>query len=508
MRICVVIPSPEYAEQAGARIRYRRLMEPLRRLGHELSLRPLDTFTDPGDITDDAYLLSKCQDAGSLVLAFRAHTHGKLVGIDLFDDYFSQIEDSRLAGPRRWLSQVVGACDFTLCSTPVMQSVARRSVPQLPSHIMNDPCAAFDVDDLGRLLTAKHERLESSRRLSVAWFGMGDNPQFPAGLADLVACGDDLARLGAGGFDTRLRILTNRRAMTPDAIAALRRLPLPWAIDEWSEPAEAALLAESDVAFLPVNAQPFSIAKSLNRAVTALCAGAQVLSVGYPLYAALDAFIYRNPARLLSDLSAGIPMLRPDTVGEFAARLNHVADPEREAIGLITFLSGLASAARSRPRVAITAPPLLGVVYGRDSPAVAHTVARRFGALSIGTPFSHGDLDWDATIRLDDTRPGLAVLVKTRVADLIKASTRARMRFEQLDDAACLRLELDDAVPGAALGRLPFAAAMASTQFLLLAHCARALKQIFDGLRLYLSDSGQAPYPIPDGFAASSEAPA
>lgn len=504
MRICTVIPYPDYAMNAGARIRYQRLVEPLHRLGHDIVLKPLEAFSGVGDITDGAYLLSKCHDAGSLLLAHQARSRGRLVGIDLFDDYFSHGEDSRFAHLRRWLSQMVGACDFILCSTPAMQAVARRFAAHLPVHVLNDPCPPCDADDLGRRMEAKRDRRETSRHLRVAWFGIGDNPHFPAGLADLVSWGDVLARLRVHGLETRLRILTNRRALTPDVLEAIGQLPIPFAIDEWSEAAEAALLAESDVAFLPVNGQPFSVAKSLNRAVTALCAGAQVLSAGYPLYAPLDPFIYRDPAELVADVLRGTTRLRPDTAGACVRLIAELADPDQEATRLAAFLAGFAPAAPASPHGADAARPRWGVVYGNESSPLVHKIARRLGAISIGTPFADADRDYDVAVRLQPTAPNLEVLVKKSLSDMIEPTVKSQMLHAGGSASGWLQWACDEAVPGADLIRTSCSAAHASAAPLVLANCARALKQVFGNLGLILSDHGPTGYPLPEGFADST----
>ena len=507
MKVCVVTPFAEYVNYAGARIRYRRIMEPLRRLGHELSLTPVTTFDDAGDITDDIYVLSKCHDAGALLVALRARGRGSLVGIDLFDDYLSQVETSRISHLRCWWLQALATCDFVLCSTPAMRSVASRFAPGMPAHVMNDPCLRIDADDLARRLALKHDRLQASRCLQVAWFGMGDNPYFPAGLLDLVAFGDELARLRTAGLDARLRILTNRRSMTPDMLAALTRLPLSYTIDEWSEPAEAEVLADSDVAFLPVTAQPFSVAKSLNRGITALCAGAQILSVGYPLYERLDPLVYRDAAELARDAVRGRLRLRAETVGDMTRRLADVADPDAEAAGLAGFLSAVTNGARKHGDGIGADMSRIGVVHGHDDALRSHTLARRLGAISIGTPFSRKELDYDVLLRWNRTSTALEVLVRKqlwgRLSNLITASAGGGTKAAPLARAGWIHLDVAGAATGAALSLLPSPTARACGYSLVLAECARMLDQAFGGLHLILSQDWQMGFALPGGFADS-----
>lgn len=504
MKIGVIIPSQEYATHAGARIRYRRLMEPLRRHGHELSLRIIDRFESVEDMTDDVYLVSKCHDAGAVLLAHRARAMGRLVGVDLFDDYFSQKSVSRFASLRQWLVQMLHACDFAVCSTPVMQAVVDHSGPNRPTHVMNDPGPSLDVEALTKTLTSRQHRVATTGRLNVAWFGIGDNPHFSAGLSDLVAFSDDLARLRHPRLETRLRILTNRRAMTSDTIHSTGWLPLPFEIDEWSEEAEARLLEESDIAFLPVNAQPFSVAKSLNRAVTALCAGLQVLSVGYPLYAALEPFIYRDPTVLVEDLERGSAYLRAATVDGFTRVIADRADPNREADGLATFLSGLDGRVRKPCTKVAAALPLLAVVHGRKSPLLAHKLALRLGALSVGTPFSKPDVDYDATVRLKPSGEGLEMLVRDRFSEFIEPVMLDRMNRGSADLQGWFRLDLAAMVPDALVGLGSCAAAQSSASPLVFAECVRGIRQVFRPTQLVLSDDDLTGHPLPDGFVNPS----
>ncbi len=333
------------------------------------------------------------------------------VGIDLFDDYFSQKGDPRFARLRAWLAAMTETCDFILCSTPAMKAVAAAQAPGLPSHVMNDPFERFDAGALATLLAQKRERVAATGVLEIAWFGTGDNPHFPVGLADVVAFSDQLRALTRAGQPVVLHILTNVRAMSPDALAALARLPVRHTLATWSEAAEAALLERCYAAFLPVNAQPFSVAKSLNRAVTALTAGTQVLSVGYPLYALFADFIYRDPRALVADAGAGEARLEPETLGAFADLLRTLADPQQEASQLADFLAGVPAPAR------LTEPDIFAaVVHGRESALRCMIVRGRW----VPCPWRAPDgpaLDYDVRMVAGSARAGCAPSQPPRGAD-------------------------------------------------------------------------------------------
>ena len=122
MRVSILVPSDEYRNYAGARIRYGRLQPQLAQLGVSLQLEDVASCR-PDQSECDVLLISKCHDARSLIAAAGVSRREKLVGVDLFDDYFSQFADARLFGFRNWLNQLLPICNFALCSTEAMAKV-------------------------------------------------------------------------------------------------------------------------------------------------------------------------------------------------------------------------------------------------------------------------------------------------------------------------------------------------------------------------------------------------
>ncbi|HEX2869667.1 MAG TPA: hypothetical protein VHP33_00395, partial [Polyangiaceae bacterium] len=365
MKLCVLTPSASILASAGVRVRYRRIESALSELGHQLSVLPITEFKRPSDFKHDVYIVSKCYDARALVAARLITARGCALGVDLFDDYYSQSGDSRFIWRREWLTALLASANFIVCSTPAMQAIAQRIAPNHPAHVLNDPYEQLDRRAVAAAVARKLERLHETRTLRLGWFGVGDNPYFPVGLADLAAFGGELAQLRTSRFDVRLEILTSRSAVTADALAALGRLALPFELDEWTQQREAALLERCAACFLPVNAQSFSVVKSLNRAVTALTAGTQVLSAGYPLYESLGEFIYRDAGQLLADLERRRPLLRAETLEPFAQLMESNASPTAEAHKLSAFL-------QKSLRRPTTQMPDLAVVHGPYSTRGEH----------------------------------------------------------------------------------------------------------------------------------------
>ncbi len=242
MKICVIAPTQEYLNLAGVRIRYLRIEEHLRAQGHQLSIEVIETFRALSHFKHDVYLFSKCYDARSVLIARLLSKTGKLVGIDFFDDYFSQKNNSNFVCHREWARTMAEFVDFFLCSTLRMQEVISAYMPDIPSHILNDPFDNIDLDKIAATSERNLERTLSTGQLEVAWFGVGDNPHFAVGLRDLFAFRSDLHDLGRSGFTVKLSILTNRRALTAEGLEMIRRLPVSYSLDEWSVDKEAALL--------------------------------------------------------------------------------------------------------------------------------------------------------------------------------------------------------------------------------------------------------------------------
>lgn len=395
MRICIVIPRDEWRDTAGVRIRYDRLAPELARLGHVMELRAMGEIRAARRPSADVYVFCKCHDLRAVILARVLRAGGARVGVDFFDDYYSQQEDARFTHLRRWFRAIVPELDFAMCATPRMAERLARLAPRLPCHVVNDPFARFDAGAIGQTVARNAAHARATRSLAVGWFGIGDNPHFPVGLDDLFAFSGALARAREHGYAPRLDILTNRRAMTPERMEMLARMAMPWTIEEWTEEREAALIARSLLCFLPVNAQGFSVVKSLNRGVTTLTGGAQVLSAGFPLYEALDDFVYRDIGDLIADLEADRLKLRAETLDTLARCLDRLGSPRQEAGKLAEFLAAL-------PRPATTGWPPRGtptaVIHGINSSGEIHKLVQQARMFSVASPLYRGKYHFDVAI--------------------------------------------------------------------------------------------------------------
>lgn len=346
MNICIIVPSSEYLAQAGVRIRYERISAQLITHGVVLNFKVIDEFNRKIMFNDDVYIISKVYDFRAVLLASEIQAAGKLVGPDLFDDYFSDQEDYRFTRLRSWLRELAKFSSFALCSTQKIKSRLRSYFAHLPMHVMNDP-AEIDVESLQSVLDEverKKAEFADNKVLNILWFGIGDNPHFDVGIQDLVRYAPSvLRRLKAVFPNINLTLLTNQRALTVDTYQRLKRLPVAYDLQLWTELKERSLLADTTIALLPVNYQGFSKVKSYNRAITALSYGAQVLSLGFDLYESLNKFIYRDVEELIEGLQSDSLKFSNENVQLIKEKFKQYASASAETLGLVSFLRNLDS---------------------------------------------------------------------------------------------------------------------------------------------------------------------
>jgi len=490
MKLTVLIPSEEYKAYAGARIRYGRLLQELTPHGVTLALENIADFS-PDDQSYDVLLISKCHDARALVAAAAACGAGKLVGLDLFDDYFSQEADSRLARYRLWLTQLLPNCHYALCSTPVLQEVVGRYRPDLPVHVVNDPAPEVITHELSDTLAAKLVKARSEQFFRLAWFGVGDNPHFRVGLSDLASFSGILSELAGRGMDVELTVLTNARALTADGLALIREVPVRTRVEEWSEAREEQLLREAFACFLPVSAQPFSVAKSLNRAVSALSAGCQVISAGYPLYEPFDELIYRDAGSLVDDLLLNQMKHSSAGIARYSTLIRKLACAEEEAASLAAFLKRLSPATTkdSRPIV---------LLHGHATNGAAHKAVRALGGFSVGTPYCPADFAFDVVFPACGHRTVMLVSdqsAKKATANLPDTPQTARVRFNRkLWKVAEPDQPSDESIPeDAQWYNAPLTFQLVTYQSTMASIAAR-MQKIFGPCRLLLSENSAVPF--------------
>jgi hypothetical protein len=339
MKITFIVPSTQWLSAAGVRIRYKRLEPFFHSNGYLVSIIPLQNLTETCIRESDIVIISKVFTPDSLYIISLCRSLGVKVGIDLFDDYFS---DQRLSIFRKfhdWLQLASKTIDFIICSTERMKFVASKFInPELVHKINDTKDPNIEFAETNQLLIHKSTNIFANKSLNVLWFGIGDNPYFNVGIHDLSNYSNALFQLSKLPCSIRFTILTNERALTAKNLIKISRLPIQPQLEIWSESKEADYLKDAHLALMPVSHQNFSIAKSSNRCLTALTFGCQVLSNGFNLYEDFSDLIYKSTRDFIVDYKESRFKFNPDSINIFEKVCNHSYDCENEVSQFISFL--------------------------------------------------------------------------------------------------------------------------------------------------------------------------
>jgi len=339
MKIVFIVPSPQWLTAAGVRIRYKRLEPYFNKKNCTISVVPIQEITERYLQSADVVIISKVFSSDSIYIMSLCRSLGVKVGIDLFDDYFS---DRRLSVFQRihdWLELASKISHFIICSTQRMKIIASDFVDPNVVHIINDtkdPNIFFEQTK--EFLEQKLEDIANSQSLNILWFGIGDNPYFSVGLNDLSNYSNALYQINKCYPSINFTILTNERALTANNLTRISRLPIQPKLEIWTESNELEYLKKSHLAFMPVSHQKFSIAKSPNRCITALTYGCQVLSNGFDLYEDFSELIYKSTKELTDDVYDLSFKFNSQTLAIFESICDKSYDCDSEVSSFIGFL--------------------------------------------------------------------------------------------------------------------------------------------------------------------------
>jgi len=494
VKIAVIVQSEKFLASAGVQIRYLRFKAMLSEADEaELVFLTLHALEAERQYTADVYLFVKTFTADALTLM--AHLSGlrKVVGQDLFDDYFSQFGDARLARFRTWLGRSAPFTDFAVCTTSRMSEVVRSYLPDVPITPVDDPMHHLDRDALDRRLAAKLLRMRRERRVRLIWFGIGDNPYFPVGLQDFIANAEAVTDLQKAGWAVDVTVLTNDRALTSLTLPRLAKLPATIDLTTWSVAVERKALEEADAVLLPVSGQSFSRAKSLNRAITAIENGCQVISQGFPLYRRLDPLIYTDVGQFALDLTRGALRVSALTLNEQADRLRTLGDPRTLTV---SFLSACRQAFKGKKQATSAAPGLLCVLHGMESPVAQHKLVSRLGGLSVKTPFH--DARWNYHLRFDVEGGQLVVLIEGGQVGRLAAGIQVDQRPRIVHERTFLEVLLPDAASASEVPihciASPHLAARLAVYPALMRHAERVVRHLFPQPRVLVSERNVASF--------------
>ena len=339
MRIIFIVGSPQSLTAAGVRIRYKRLQPFFHDKQFSTSIVPIQDISERDIQESDVVIISKIFSSDSLHIIALCRSFGVKVGIDLFDDYFSDYRLSVFRELRDWLELASKAADFLICSTKRMKHVASQFIQPESVHILNDtkdPQVTFS--ETKTLVDQKSNYMSHDKSLNILWFGIGDNPYFNVGINDLSSYSNALFQIKKLTSSINFTILTNERALSATNLAKISRLPIKPKLEIWSDFKEFEYLKNTHLAFMPVSHQNFSIAKSVNRCLTALTYGCQVLSNGYELYSDFSDLIYSSTREFATDYTNSSFKFNQHTLPVFKDICKNSYDCEEEVTKFVHFL--------------------------------------------------------------------------------------------------------------------------------------------------------------------------
>jgi hypothetical protein len=395
MIIALVFNDIPDESNAGFRIRYKPVIDFLEKLGHEIHIKSIneDLFSNNYNFV----IFIKCYNFKSVLIANDLSKRGVFVGVDLFDNYFSDFENINLKKFRIWLKRIIGHCSFVICSTNLLLLEIKSYIGSTPVYIMNDSVEKPSYQIIEELVKKKIKWFIKNKTVNIAWYGMGDNPYFDVGLDDLISYIGEIERLQYSIYNLNyivsLEILTNKRALTLTNLKKLNGLNIKYTIHEWTKEKEDELLTRALLVFLPVSYQAFSKVKSLNRALTALCSGANVFSVGFPLYQCINSWIYTDGDNFIKDLSKNELKLNNFNIKKMLTDISKVSDVELEAVMLTNYLNSVKLRGNSKNYLYIT---------HKNPDIKLHKILSKHGHISAATEFCNKNFNFDLQINKKD----------------------------------------------------------------------------------------------------------
>lgn len=269
---------------AGITIRIKPVIKRLRSQGIEVSLV---TFKDivgsllnaSGDLAKGTYLFSKPHKYEYLACMLALQNLGYRVGIDIFDNYYSESDALREFGVQSIWKNILREADFCIFSTPYLLKYASSlRIDSKYMYVIGDPVYPDWYDPLKIKTSTKWEQFfREQSHIDVIWFGIDSNPYFSAGISDIFC---NISRLRefllypSWFFNKKIThkiyICTRDTLRSRKLVTELYKIGINVEFVQWSNNVCTQLLEDSHAVFLPTNNNDFVLSKTHNRLVEAL----------------------------------------------------------------------------------------------------------------------------------------------------------------------------------------------------------------------------------------------
>jgi hypothetical protein len=292
-------PSCYTPEQSSARLRCYQPIEYLRSAGWECELFDVNHMNRYRVV-----VFQKSYMQVDLDIADHLRGLGVRTVFDLCDNHFVGPAE-RAERLRRMIDRV----DAVTVSTPELAKAIDRA-----STVIDD---ALDSVTPARW-TALRRWWPRRGPLRLAWFGNAGQDDPPFGLIDLARLGPQLEALHARR-PIQMTVISNSREQFDRHLSGVR---FPIAYHDWENRRYQSILRRQDLCLLPINPNPYTLCKSVNRLALALLLGLPVIADPIPSYEELRPFAclgdwetglsdyVRDTARQRSEVRAGQAYLR------------------------------------------------------------------------------------------------------------------------------------------------------------------------------------------------------
>jgi hypothetical protein len=266
---------------ASSRLRTFLPCEHLRRAGWDTAVVP-----PGGEGTYDCVVFQKAYANDDLALVERLKSRGVKTVFDLCDDHFYNPRGHpKLAERAQRLERMLHAVDAVSAAPSTLADL----VAGPPTFVVDD---ALEVPPRGVMAHAWQSGDRVLRRVRpgrtrLVWFGNSGSLDPPFGLVHLAPLLPALERLNRG-MPLELTVMSNSRPLFDRYVGGAT---FPTHYVRWRHSSFARRFACHDICVIPVEQNPFTVAKTSNRLVLSLMLGVPVVASPIPSYEEFSAWV-------------------------------------------------------------------------------------------------------------------------------------------------------------------------------------------------------------------------
>ena len=383
-------------KNAGYTIRTKPITESLHNYDFSVNIIELSDFTANYTTLKSSYeivVFSKLFNDLALLLASDLKKAGKILILDLFDNYLAYSPSCLGRGLQRRMATLVSLADGVIASTENMKQIVQKLGYQNVVQISDPIQPNLNGDKF------LNKWYSSSPELIFTWFGISGNPHYKAGLMDLIESVRRIANLFRQLepiYQCRLVICTNNNTNIVKVLEVMRSHSISTSFQLWEPDTFEILMSQTHCVLIPTNNTPFVMAKTHNRASTAIMSGCLVLVDDHPEYNQLVPHVYQNWSDFTSDL---LTLNREQIVKKVSKAqdfLMSIYSPETITRKLATFLNKqLMENPENKDKNAVKNHLSPMFIVGKNSSGPEIKLARKAGYLCVGSKLLNPNLSYD-----------------------------------------------------------------------------------------------------------------